>query len=419
MNNDRLYRESLNLFPGGVNSPVRAFKAVGGTPKFFKKAQGAWFTDEEDHRYLDLCMSWGPLILGHAHPDVINAVTEALSEGFTFGAPSRRENALAKKIKSMVPFVEKMRFVSSGTEAVMSAIRVSRGFTGRSKILKFEGCYHGHSDALLVKAGSGLATFGEPSSAGVPKEVSYLTSVLPLDNIEALESFFTLHGSELAAAIIEPMPANNGLLLQDLRFLKRLRELCTKYQSVLIFDEVISGFRVSPSGASGLYKIYPDIVTYGKIIGGGMPVGLYGGRSDIMSCVSPDGPVYQAGTLSGNPIAMTAGLATLELLDETLYATLQKRGAQWSKIYELIPGCRCPHVGSILWPIFQPRVKQSSEIQESSITSFNKLHQGLLSHGVYLPPSGYEVTFLSLAHQEPELSFFQDQIKKIITLQGN
>ncbi|MFM8233967.1 MAG: glutamate-1-semialdehyde 2,1-aminomutase [Holophagaceae bacterium] len=419
MNNDRLYDEAKNFFPGGVNSPVRAFKSVGGVPKFFKKAEGAWFIDEENQKYLDLCMSWGPLILGHAHPEVINAVSSALKEGLTFGAPSRRENALARRIKSMVPFLEKMRFVSSGTEAVMSAIRVSRGFTGRSRLLKFDGCYHGHSDSVLVKAGSGLATFGEPTSAGVPRESSHLTSVLPLDNIEALESFFSVHGSELAAAIIEPIPANNGLLLQDLRFLRRLRELCTKYETVLIFDEVITGFRVSPSGASGLYKIYPDLVTYGKIIGGGMPVGLYGGRSDIMSCVSPDGPVYQAGTLSGNPIAMTAGLATLELLDDSLYSVLQKRGAQWSKIFELIPGCRCPHVGSILWPMFQSRVKQSCEIQESSITSFNKLHQRLLALGVYLPPSGYEVTFLSLAHDEHELSFFQDQMAKINTIQGN
>ncbi len=414
MNNDLLFQEAKSYFPGGVNSPVRAFKAVGGIPKFFKNAQGAWFSDEEDQKYLDLCMSWGPLILGHAHPHIIKSVTAALSEGLTFGAPSRRENALARKIKSMVPFIEKMRFVSSGTEAVMSAVRVARGFTGRATILKFEGCYHGHVDGLLVKAGSGLATFGEPTSAGVPREITQLTRVLPLDDIEALESFFITYGSDLAAAIIEPMPANNGLLLQDLRFLKRLRELCTKYQSVLIFDEVISGFRVSSSGAAGLYKIYPDLVTFGKIIGGGMPVGLYGGRSDIMASVSPDGPVYQAGTLSGNPIAMAAGLATLELLDESAYALLRQRGAEWSKVYELIPGCRCPHVGSILWPLFQSRITRSSDIKDSSITSFNKLHRGLLSHGVYLPPSGYEVTFLSLAHEEKELSFFKDQMKKLI-----
>lgn len=304
MTNESLFQEALTHFPGGVSSPVRAFRAVGGTPKFFRKAEGAWFEDEEGVRFLDLCMSWGPLILGHAHPDVLAAVQEAMREGLTFGAPSRRELALARRIKEMVPFVEKMRFVSSGTEAVMSAIRAARGFTGRTHILKFEGCYHGHADALLVKAGSGLATFGEPTSAGVPESVASLTQVVPLDDLEALEKVFLMYGEELACAIIEPIPANNGLLLQDLSLLKRLRELCAKHGALLIFDEVISGFRVGPGGAAELYGITPDLVTYGKIIGGGMPVGLYGGRADVMGVVSPDGPVYQAGTLSGNPVAM-------------------------------------------------------------------------------------------------------------------
>ena len=299
MSNDTLFAEALTHFPGGVSSPVRAFRAVGGTPKFFKKASGAWFEDEDGQRFLDLCMSWGPLILGHAHPDILAAVTEAMQEGLTFGAPSRRELALARTIKEMVPFVEKMRFVSSGTEAVMSALRAARGFTGRERILKFEGCYHGHSDGLLVKAGSGLVTFGAPTSAGVPKAIAELTSVVTLDDLETLERTFAEIGNELAAAIIEPIPANNGLLLQRPEFLKRLRELCTKHGVVLIFDEVISGFRVAPGGAAERLGITPDMGTYGKIIGGGMPVGLYGGRKDIMGVVAPDGPVYQAGTLSG------------------------------------------------------------------------------------------------------------------------
>lgn len=413
MTNESLFQEALTHFPGGVSSPVRAFRAVGGTPKFFRKAEGAWFEDEDGARYLDLCMSWGPLILGHAHPDVLAAVQEAMREGLTFGAPSRRELALARRIKEMAPFIEKMRFVSSGTEAVMSAIRAARGFTGRSHILKFEGCYHGHADALLVKAGSGLATFGEPTSAGVPESVASLTQVVPLDDLEALDKVFLMYGDELACAIIEPVPANNGLLLQDLSFLKRLREQCTKHGALLIFDEVISGFRVGPGGAAELYGITPDLVTYGKIIGGGMPVGLYGGRKDVMGVVSPDGPVYQAGTLSGNPVAMAAGLATLERLTPALYADLKHKGAQWAKVFERIPGLHCPHAGSLLWPLFQPGVKRADRVESGAIAQFNKLHRLMLEHGVYLAPSGYEVGFLSAAHGEPELAKFEAAVDAV------
>ncbi|HET8714660.1 MAG TPA: glutamate-1-semialdehyde 2,1-aminomutase [Holophagaceae bacterium] len=415
MTNDQLFQEALTHFPGGVSSPVRAFRAVGGTPKFFRKAAGAWFEDEEGVRFLDLCMSWGPLILGHAHPDVLAAVQEAMGEGLTFGAPSRRELALARRIKEMVPFIEKMRFVSSGTEAVMSAIRAARGFTGRTHILKFEGCYHGHADALLVKAGSGLATFGEPTSAGVPETVASLTQVVPLDDLEALEKVFLMYGDELACAIIEPIPANNGLLLQNLAFLKRLRELCTQHGALLIFDEVISGFRVGPAGAAGLYGITPDLVTYGKIIGGGMPVGLYGGRKDVMGVVSPDGPVYQAGTLSGNPVAMAAGLATLERLTPALYADLQRKGARWAAVFERIPGLHCPHAGSLLWPLFQPGVKRADRVESGAIAQFNKLHRLMLDHGVYLAPSGYEVGFLSAAHGDAELSTFEAAVDAVAT----
>ena len=405
--NDTLFQEALTHFPGGVSSPVRAFRAVGGTPKFFRKAWGARFEDEEGRRYVDLCMSWGPLILGHAVPEVLAAAREAMEEGLTFGAPSRRELILARRIKTMVPFVEKMRFVSSGTEAVMSALRAARGFTGRDRILKFDGCYHGHSDGMLVKAGSGLATFGEPSSAGVPRAFADLTTVIPLDDLEALEQVFAKQGSELAAVIIEPIPANNGLLVQDLSFLQRLRELCTKHGAVLIFDEVISGFRVAPGGAAELFGITPDLVTYGKIIGGGMPVGLYGGRKDIMAVISPDGPVYQAGTLSGNPVAMAAGLATLEKLTPNLYRDLEHKGARWATAFEKIPGLHVPRVGSLLWPLFQPGVKRADRVESGAISRFNRMHGLMLEQGVYLPPSGFEVAFLSAAHGDEELAHFE------------
>jgi glutamate-1-semialdehyde 2,1-aminomutase len=402
--NDTLFQEALTHFPGGVSSPVRAFRAVGGTPKFFRRAWGARFEDEEGRRFVDLCMSWGPLILGHADPGVIAAASEAMAEGLSFGAPSRRELALARRIKAMVPFVEKMRFVSSGTEAVMSALRAARGFTRRERILKFEGCYHGHSDGMLVKAGSGLATFGEPSSAGVPRGFADLTTVISLDDRDALERVFDRQGAELAAAIIEPIPANNGLLVQDREFLRRLRELCTRHGTVLIFDEVISGFRVAPGGASELLDITPDLATYGKIIGGGMPVGLYGGRKDIMGVISPDGPVYQAGTLSGNPVAMAAGLATLERLTPALYQDLERKGAAWAAAFEQIPGLHAPRVGSLIWPLFQEGVKRADKVESGSIGRFNKLHGIMLGQGIYLPPSGFEVAFLSVAHGEEELA---------------
>ena len=413
MSNDTLFQEALTHFPGGVSSPVRAFRAVGGTPKFFRKAAGAWFEDEDGQRFLDLCMSWGPLILGHAHPDILAAVTESMNEGLTFGAPSRRELFLARKIKEMVPFIEKMRFVSSGTEAVMSALRAARGFTGRDRILKFDGCYHGHSDGLLVKAGSGLVTFGAPTSAGVPKAIAELTSVVSLDDLETLERTFAEIGNELAAAIIEPIPANNGLLLQRPEFLKRLRELCTKHGVILIFDEVISGFRVGPGGAAERLGITPDLGTYGKIIGGGMPVGLYGGRKDIMGVVAPDGPVYQAGTLSGNPVAMAAGLATMEKLTPAFYAGLEANAAAWAAAFETIPGLHCPRYGSLLWPLFQNGVRRSDAVKGEAISSFNHLHRALLDQGVYLPPSGYEVAFLSGAHGDAELAHFQQAVAAV------
>ncbi len=302
----------------------------------------------------------------------------------------------------------------------MSALRAARGFTRRDRVLKFEGCYHGHADSMLVKAGSGLATLAasgagmsEPSSAGVPKATADLTVVVSLDDFEGLEAAFSRFGTELAAAIIEPIPANNGLLVQDPAFLHRLRELCTRYGTVLIFDEVISGFRVAPGGAAELYRITPDLVTYGKIIGGGMPVGMYGGRIDIMGVVSPEGPVYQAGTLSGNPVAMAAGLATLEHLTPAVYKRLSHCSKRWAQAFEMIPGLHAPCCGSLIWPLFQPGVRRADRVEKGAITQFNRLHKLLLDEGIYLPPSGYEVAFISIAHGEEELWHFEKAVEKV------
>ncbi len=321
-----LYEKAKNYFPGGVNSPVRAFKSVDGTPLFIKKGDGAYIWDEDDNQFIDFCCSWGPLILGHNHPSVYKHIVDALGNGSSFGAPTRLENELAELILSNNPFIDKIRFTSSGTEAVMSAVRLARGYTGRDKIVKFEGCYHGHLDALLVKAGSGLVTFGNSSSAGVPDAFANETIVLPLNDEAALRECFAKYSKEMACVIIEPIPANNGLLLQEHGFLTLLRELCTEHNVLLFFDEVISGFRVAFSGAAEYYGVAPDLVSYGKIIGGGLPVGAYGARKEIMAFVSPDGPVYQAGTLSGNPVAMAAGIAQLkELIQPGFYADQERR----------------------------------------------------------------------------------------------
>jgi glutamate-1-semialdehyde 2,1-aminomutase len=408
----RLFEESSTLFPGGVNSPVRAFKSVGGTPLFFAKGKGAALWDEDGNQFIDFCNSWGPLIHGHANEYVENKIIQTLKNGSSFGAPTRLESELAKLIKTNIPFIDKLRFVSSGTEAVMSALRLARGYTGKSKILKFEGCYHGHVDAMLVQAGSGLITLGTSSSAGVTQAVAHDTLVLPLNNEELLKNTFELHGHEMAAVIIEPVPANNGLLLQDLSFLQTLRGLCWKYKVLLIFDEVISGFRVAFGGASELYGIQPDIVTYGKIIGGGLPVGAYGASNEIMASVSPEGPVYQAGTLSGNPVAMAAGIAQLELcLAPDFYRTLEaktrgfvERVNAYATVknydFELVS------LASIFWLSFNGKksIYRADEISPD-MTSFNILHDYLLHHGVYLGPSGYEVGFISSAHTADDLVF--------------
>ena len=415
---NELFQESKNYFPGGVNSPVRAFKSVGGTPLFIKKGDGPYIWDEDGNKFIDFCCSWGPLILGHNDSHVFDSIVETLKNGSSFGAPTRKENDLAAFILERIPFIDKLRFVSSGTEAVMSAIRLARGYSGRNKIVKFDGCYHGHVDALLVNAGSGLATFGTSSSAGVPEAFAKETLVLPLNDLEALKTCFKEHGKDIACVIIEPVPANNGLLLQDNTFLNGLRTLCTEFDILLIFDEVISGFRVAFGGASELYGIYPDIVTYGKIIGGGLPVGAYGARKEIMSFVSPDGPVYQAGTLSGNPVAMAAGLAQLkQCSQEGFYREMATKTTDF--IEEINSFCNennypleLVSIGSIFWFSFngKKRILNSSQI-DPDMSHFNKLHNYLLNHGVYLGPSGYEVGFVSIKHDVATLQMAAHQIK--------
>lgn len=411
-----LYKKALNYFPGGVNSPVRAFKAVEGSPLFIKKGDGAYIWDEDGNKFIDFCCSFGPLILGHNHPEVYDKIVGALQNGTSYGAPTKLENELAELIISRNPFIDKIRFVSSGTEAVMSGIRLARGYTGKNKIIKFDGCYHGHVDSLLVKAGSGLATFGESSSAGVPAKVAEDTIVIPLNDLEALKECFAKHKDDLACAIIEPIPANNGLLLQEKSYLQALRDLCTEHGVLLFFDEVISGFRVAFSGAAELYGIAPDIVSYGKIIGGGLPVGAYGASSEIMKKVSPDGPVYQAGTLSGNPVAMSAGIAQLSICaQQGFYEGQEERTKVFvdkinthskEKGYEF----EIFMVGSIFWLAFSnmPAIRRADEIN-SDMTPFKNLHKALLERGIYLGPSGYEVGFVSYVHSKEILAQAAEQ----------
>ena len=411
-----LYRRATGLIPGGVNSPVRAFGAVGGEPLFIAKGQGAEIWDADGNRFVDFVGSWGPLILGHTHPDVMKAVAEASQSGLTFGAPNAREVTLAEKVIAAYPGLERVRFVSSGTEATMSAIRLARGATGRDLIVKFAGCYHGHVDHLLVSAGSGLATQGQPSSAGVPADFANLTRVLPLDDEAALRALFAAEGKKIAAVIIEPIPANNGLLLQRPEFLKTLRQLTTESGALLIFDEVISGFRVARGGAAELYGIRPDLVTFGKIIGGGMPVGCFGGTAALMQYIAPLGPVYQAGTLSGNPVAMAAGAATLAVLErENVWARLEDLGAQAeSLLLPIVRNNRRPiafaRLGSLFWFAFQPgsAPRSAAAVSSDAGPRFAPIFRALLARGMYVPPSAYEVFFLSLAHTPEQIARFAD-----------
>ncbi len=411
MTNFELYERSQRVIPGGVNSPVRAFRAVGGTPVFFSSAAGAWLTDVEGRRYVDYVGSWGPMIVGHAHPEVVAAVQKAAAEGMSFGAPTPGELEMAELLCSLVPGLEQVRLVSSGTEATMSAIRVARGYTNRSRIIKFEGCYHGHADALLVKAGSGALTFGQPSSAGVPAEVAQHTSVLPYNDTEALRAAFSGMGKEIAAVIVEPVAGNMNLIAPTTEFLLALREETRRHGAVLIVDEVMTGFRVGLRGACGLYDIEPDLVTLGKVVGGGMPLAAFGGRRDIMQFVSPVGAVYQAGTLSGNPVAVAAGLTTLKLLQAPGF--YERLGDSTTKLVTgLVLRAKAAGVafsaqgvGSMFGLYFSSQVPTSyTEIMRCDQSAFNAFFHAMLDHGVYLAPSAFEAGFISSAHTEREIS---------------
>jgi glutamate-1-semialdehyde 2,1-aminomutase len=422
-----LYRRACELMPAGVDSPVRAFRSVGGEPFFYERGLGCHVIDVDGNRYVDYVGSWGPLILGHAHPDVVEAVARTAASGLSFGAPCRQEVELAEIVTSVVPHLEMVRFVSSGTEAVMSAVRLARGATGREAVVKFSGCYHGHADHLLVDAGSGLATFGTPSSAGVPDSFARHTAVLPLDDDAALTDLMEARGSEIAAVIIEGVPANSGLLIQRPEYMHLVRELCTRHGALLILDEVITGFRLGPNGAAAMYGIEPDLATYGKVIGGGLPVGAYGGRRELMEQLAPLGAVYQAGTLSGNPVAMAAGAATLQRLladggaayvelerlgdrlERGVEGVMRRAGVPWSVV----------RVGSILWLSLQdgdvPR--RFDHIRPQAAATFAALHRALLARGVSLAPSAYEVMFVSLAHDsgiiDQTVEAFEEAVKEI------
>ena len=407
---EKLFNSAKTLFPGGVNSPVRAFGSVGGTPRFMVKGDGPYMWDADENQYIDFCCSWGPLILGHNYPSVKEAIVEAVSSGASFGTPTVQENLLGQLIIDNNRFIDRLRFVSSGTEAVMSALRLARGYTGRSKVVKFEGCYHGHVDSLMVKAGSGLATLGTSSSNGIPKPFAEETIVLNLNDSEGLKQCFSEYGADIAAVIIEPIPANNGLLLQDKSFLSELRSICSENKTLLIFDEVISGFRVGFEGAAGHYNIAPDIITYGKIIGGGMPVGAYGAKKELMDRVSPLGDVYQAGTLSGNPVAMAAGYAQLsECAKDGFYEDqLERTKGFVSKINAFSDSNELDFkmfsVGSVFWFSFSKdeKVQRAEQINTEGVKYFNIFFHELLANGIYIGPSAYEVGFVSKAHS-PEV----------------
>lgn len=408
--NDQLFEQSRKFIPGGVNSPVRAFRSVGGTPRFFTKGQGSRVWDADGKSYLDYVGSWGPLILGHADADVVRAVQEAASLGLSFGAPTEMELLMAEKLVAMLPSIEMVRLVSSGTEATMSAIRLARGHTGRSTLIKFEGCYHGHADSLLVKAGSGLLTFGQPSSAGVPADCSAHTLVLDYNDIDQVNRVFSEKGDEIACVIVEAVAGNMNLIKPKAGFLEALRENCTKHGAVLIFDEVMTGFRVGPGCVQGLYGITPDLTTLGKVIGGGMPVGAFGGRAEIMEKMAPLGPVYQAGTLSGNPVAVAAGLKTLEKISapgffEALAARTQRLvdGINAAARDAGINAC-ADSVGGMFGIYFRATPPTSyAEVMDGDKESFNRFFHLMLHEGVYLAPSAFEAGFVSAAHSEADI----------------
>ncbi len=405
-----LFERSQRLIPGGVNSPVRAFRAVGGTPVFFREGRGARLVDEDGREYIDYVGSWGPLILGHADPQVLARINAAAARGLSFGAPTALELEMAELLTTSMPSIEQVRLVSSGTEAVMSALRLARGFTGRKVIVKFEGCYHGHSDFLLVKAGSGALTFGNPTSAGVPEELTSHTLVLDYNAPQQLEDAFARYGDEIAAVVLEPVAGNMNFVRPSEEFMRSLRALCTRHGAVLIYDEVMTGFRVGPRGAQGIFGITPDLTTLGKVIGGGMPVGAFGGRRDIMAKLAPVGPVYQAGTLSGNPVAVTAGLATLrrvlepgffERLGETTAALAAglEREAQAAGV-----AFSAASLGGMFGIFFRGSPPATfAEVMQCDREAFNRFFHAMLDRGIYLAPSAFEAGFVSSAHGKPEL----------------
>ena len=413
--NDQLFERARKSIPGGVNSPVRAFKAVGGTPRFVQRAHGAYFWDADDKRYIDYIGSWGPMILGHGHPAVVGAVQKALLEGFSFGAPTEREVELAEEIIKLVPSIEMVRLVSSGTEAAMSAIRLARGATGRSKIIKFEGCYHGHADALLVKAGSGLATFGNPTSAGVPPEVVQHTLVLEYNNLVQLEECFALHGGSTACLMIEPIAGNMNFVRASVPFMKRCRELCTQHGVLLVFDEVMTGFRVALGGAQSVYArsipgFKPDMTVLGKVIGGGMPLAAFGGTRAVMEQLAPMGSVYQAGTLSGNPVATACGLQTLrEVQKPGFYEALGERtrslvaGASTAAKHAGVPFCGDSEGGMFGFFLLGQLPQNYGTVMTTDGARFNALFHGLLDRGVYIAPALYEAGFVSAAHSAEDI----------------
>jgi glutamate-1-semialdehyde 2,1-aminomutase len=406
----KLFEKAKTLMPGGVNSPVRSFKSVGGTPHFMAKGDGPHVIDADGNKFLDFTASWGPLILGHSHPKIKNAINNAVEDGTTFGTPTERENTLAQLIIDAIPSIEKVRFVNSGTEATMSAVRLARGYTNRDLIIKFEGCYHGHGDFFLSNAGSGLATFDQPSSPGIPKAVVESTITVPYNDLNAVRKAFDSNPEGIAGIILEPIAGNMGVVAPKKGFLQGLRDLTTEFGAVLIFDEVITGFRVAHGGAQERFGIMPDLTTLGKIIGGGLPVGAYGGKSEIMAHISPEGPIYQAGTLSGNPISMAGGIATLtELNTHGFYNQLNKLGTYFANgLRNIAEQNSLPIIvnqfGSMMGLFFTDSdINNFDDIVDSAIETYNSLHRYLLDNNIYFPPSGYETFFLSRAHSKEHI----------------
>jgi len=416
-----LFSDACDVIAGGVNSPVRAFAGVGGEPVFFKSASGAWVEAEDGRQFIDYVGSWGPMILGHAHPDVIDAVIETAGRGLSFGAPCVLETQIAARITALMPSIKRLRMVSSGTEATMSAIRLARGHTGRDKIVKFEGCYHGHSDSLLIKAGSGALTLGVPSSPGVPSELAAHTITLSYNDADGVTQAFDEIGSEIACIIVEPVAGNMNMVPPAAGFLETLRELCSAHGAVLIFDEVMTGFRVAKGGAQALFGIEPDLTTLGKIVGGGMPAAAFGGRAEIMADIAPDGPVYQAGTLSGNPVAMAAGLATLEQIDQPgFYEQLGERTRQLaSGLAQVAADADIPlsveHEGGMFGFVFTDAgpVRSFAQVAAADVERFKLFFHGMLDAGVYFAPSAFEAGFVSAAHGENEIEQTLDAARKV------